>query len=245
LTAGSLSRFIFAISLASAAMFSWSYLFLAILLLFGISAALVWGAKMPTLITFARYAVILALFVFILHLFSHPGKLLFKLIRFHATAEGAKVGLYYAFKLLILALTGVLLFSAVDPQELISPLERLAGVAGPLGRPIESFAISLFLALRFLPELTALGHETTLAFETRGITFRGNLIHKARIATLIMAPLFVNGFKRSELAAAALNVKGYATRHSRAVLAPITISFGSVIVTVVSVLVIVAGWRTR
>jgi energy-coupling factor transport system permease protein len=245
LTAGSLSRFIFALSLAIAAMFSWSYLFLILLIVFSVAAALAWGAKLNSLFRTFRYSIFLVLFVFVLHLFSHPGQTIFSIYKFDATIAGAIAGAYYSLKLFVFAFTGAILFFTVDPQKLISPLERLARHTGPLGKPLESFALTMFLALRFLPEMTSLGNQTALAFKTKGIDFRGGPMHKARVSTLIMAPLFVTAFKRTELTAAALDIKGYGTRHSRAVLAPINISLGGTIVLLISIVIIIAGWRTR
>lgn len=226
-------------------MFSWSYLFLIILLIFAITACLTWGTKLNSLFMTFRFSVLLVLFVFALHLFSHTGYAIFSIHRLTATSEGATVGAFYGLKLFVFAFTGAILFFTVDPQELISPLERLARHAGPLGKPLESFALTMFLALRFLPEMTSLGRQTSLAFKTKGIDFRGGLVHKARVSTMVMAPLFVTAIKRTELTAAALDIKGYGTRHSRAVLRPLKIPLGGAIAILISIIVITAGWRTR
>jgi energy-coupling factor transport system permease protein len=226
-------------------MFSWSYVFLIILLMVAITACLAWGAKLNSLLMTFRYSVLLVLFVFALHLFSHTGHAIFSIYGLTATSEGAVRGAFYGLKLFVFAFTGAILFFTIDPQKLISPIERLARHAGPFGKPLESFALTILLALRFLPEMTSLGRQTALAFKTRGIDFRGGLVHKARVSTMAMAPLFVTAIKRTELTAAVLDIKGYGSRHSRAVLSSAKISWGGVIVLLISIVAVIAGWRTR
>ena len=184
-------------------------------------------------------------FVFLLHLFYHSGKVLFAINGLKATVDGAVIGFFYSIKILIFAFAGTVLFFAVEPQYLISPLERLARHMGKLGRPVESFALTMFLALRFLPEMSNLGHQTAMAFRTKGIDFKGGLLHKARVTTMLLAPLFVTAYKRTEITAAALSIKGYGYRHSRAVYPPVKFSLGGTIVTLISLVIIVAGWHTR
>jgi energy-coupling factor transporter transmembrane protein EcfT len=243
LAAGVLSRFIFSLSLALAAVASHSLLYLGLLLLFALMAILSWGGRTRDILKIGRYVVILLIFVFALHLFFHRGQPLFKIWLLTATKEGARAGALYGLKLLVFAYAaGIILL--IDPFGLVSPLERLARVLGRWGRPLGAMALSFFLAMRFLPELSHQSRITILALKTRGLDFKGGLLHKANFASQLIAPLFVNAFKRAELAAAALNIKGYATRYTMAVFAPSRITMGSVITVSISIVILIAGWRT-
>ena len=104
-------------------------------------------------------------------------------------------------------------------------------------------ALSIFLAIRFLPEMVQQGKLTLLAFKSRGLDMKGNLMHRARVASLVIPPMFVSGYKRAESASAALNAKGYATRYSRAVFGPVRITLGSVITLLISAVILFAGVR--
>lgn len=243
LAAGALSRFIFSLSLALGAIFTQSLFYPGLLLIFGVLAILSWGGQVRDILKLGRYALILFIFVFILHLFSRSGQPVFRILFFNATSEGARDGLLYGLKLLVFAYSaGIILL--IDPFELISPVERLARLSGPLKRPLGTLALSFFLAIRFLPQLSRQSQMTILAFKTRGLDIKGSLAHKARVATLLIAPMFVSAFKRAEMASAALNIKGYATRYSRAVFGPSRITIGSVITISISIVILIAGWRT-
>ncbi len=244
LAPGSLSRFIFSLSLALAAVVTRSLVYLDFLLIFSVFAILSWNGNVKEIARIAGYAVIPLVFIFCLHLFSHDGRPIFQIWVLAATAEGLKAGIFYGIKLLVFALAAGIIFIAVDPFDLVSPLERLARSSGRLGRPIGALALSFFLAVRFIPELARQSRLTLQAFKTRGLDMKGGLLHKARVASLLIAPMFVNGFKRAELAAAALNTKGYSARYSRAVLGPVKITLGSIITLLISIVFLIAGWRT-
>ena len=242
---GPLSRLFFAVSLAFAVTFTNYIVLLGLILLFAFGAIVTWGGQLSALAKALPYSILLAIFLLILHLFSHQGKAYFSFIGFQATREGFFIGIVYALKLFAFIFSAMIIFLTIEPQELIDPLERLAGKLGPFGKPLESLALSLFLTLRFLPEFIAMSHITYLAFETKGVNFRGGLFHKAKVATLLAAPLIVISLKRAETAALALNIKGYATRHLRAVYPPSRITLGSVITFMVSIVIISVGWSTR
>jgi energy-coupling factor transport system permease protein len=244
LSSGALSRFIFSLSVALAAVATKSPAYLLLLLTFCIMAILSWGGHLRDIIKIIRYSLILSIFIFLLHLFLHNRQPFFKFWLLTATLDGARAGLLYGLKLLVFAHAAGIILVAVDPFDLISPLEKLAKISGRLGQPLGAFALSFFLALRFLPELSHQSRMTLLAFKTRGLDTKGSIFHKAKVASLLIAPMFVNSFKRAELAAAALNVKGYATRYSKAVFYPAKITIGSLLTYSISIVILVAGWRT-
>jgi energy-coupling factor transporter transmembrane protein EcfT len=244
LAPGALSRFIFCLSLALAAVFTQSPAYLCLLLAFAVLALLSWNGHIREIGRIGRYAVVPLILVFLLHLFSHHGRSFFHIWILDATGSGLRAGILYGLKLLVFSYAAGIIFLAVDSFDLISPLERLARLSGRRGRPLGALALSFFLAVRFLPELAQQSRLTLQAFKTRGLDMKGGLLHKARVGSLLIAPMFVNGVKRAELATAALNIKGYATRYSRAVLAPVRTTLGSVITLLISIVFLVAGWRT-
>jgi energy-coupling factor transporter transmembrane protein EcfT len=244
LASGSLSRFLFSISLALAAVFTGSMIYLGLFWAFAVIAVLSWNGSVIEVARIARFAAIPFIFIFFLHLFSHEGDSLFHLWILSATLQGAEAGIFYGLKLLVFAFAAGIILLAVDPFDLVSPLERIARHSGRAGRPFGALALALFLAIRFIPELARQSRLTLLAFETRGLDMKGSFGHKAKVALLMIAPMFVNGFKRADLAAAALSIKGYSTRYSRGVLGPARITLGSVITLSISVIFLIAGWHT-
>ena len=158
-----------------------------------------------------------------------------------ATIEGVQAGAFYGLKLIDFTIAAYIIFLTTDPFELISPLERLSRILGSRGRIISSLALAFFLAMRFLPELSKQGQMTLLAFKSKGLDLKGSLRHKAKAISLILPPLFVNAFKRSEVTAAALNVKGYATRYKKAVFPTWKFTLGDLVTILASFIILIAG----
>jgi energy-coupling factor transport system permease protein len=244
LSTGSVTRFIFAMFMALAVVASKSMVYLGFLILIGLQSFRAWGGGYRQLIKIARYLIWLLLFVFIMHLFLHPGRILFAIWFLKATIEGVFAGAFYGLKLIDFTIAAYIIFLTTDPFELISPLERFSRIFGSRGKIISSLALAFFLAMRFLPELSKQGQMTLLAFKSKGLDLKGGWRYKAKSITLILPPLFVNAFKRSEVTAAALNVKGYDTRHTRAVLPAWRLTLGDIVTILASFVILIAGWRT-
>lgn len=244
ISTGSVARFIFAIFVALAAVASTNLVYLGFLLLISLLSFRAWGGGYGQLITFARYLIWLLIFIFIMHLFLHPGRILFVIWFLKATIEGVYAGAFYGLKLIDFTIAAYIIFLTTDPFELISPLERLSRILGSRGKIISSLALAFFLAMRFLPELSKQGQITLLAFKSKGFDLKGGLRHKAKAISLILPPLFVNAFKRSEVTAAALNVKGYATRYTKAVFPAWRFTLGDLVTILASFVILIAGWRT-
>lgn len=241
--AGSMSRFIFAVSVAAASVMATDFLTILAMILAAVVALLAWGKNPRSVLRVAQLLVWLVAFLFILHLFSHSGRRLFSILFLTATLEGAGAGLFYGLRLLAFAYAAYVILLTVDPFELTRPLERAAHHLGQMGRLISFFVLSFSLALRFLPDLIREGRMTLLAFRTRGVGFEGGMLSRARVAIQLVGTVFVNAFKRAESAAMALSVKGYATRYARATFPPVSFSASGTFVFLISGIILVLGWR--
>ena len=241
--AGSFSRFLFAVCLAAAALKADRVEIILLAILCAVAAMILWTRNIRNVIEPARVVVWFFAFVFVLHLFSHEGKILFSIFGLKATLEGAQTGLFYGEKLIVFVYSAFLIITTVEPFELVRPIERLARILGRSGRPLSFLALSFSLALRFLPDLVRQGRLTMMALKTRGMTFEGALTGRLKMAVQLTAAVFVNAFKSAESAALGLAVKGYSTRHTRAVFPPARISGGGIVTTIFSVVIIVLGWR--
>ncbi len=238
---GSAALFIFGLSAALGATISNNLTYLCLLTVIVVFTFLIFDGRFRDIFKTLVYIQWLFAFIFLFHLFSHPGQILFRIWILNATREGLDAGFNYGMKLISFGYIGLLMFKMVNPFELVSPLERLARHLGKAGRPLANFSLAIFLALRFLPEMVEQGKTTSLALKTRGVSSEGNLKNKARFASLLIAPLFVNSFKRAELAGIALETKGYAQRHLHAALPPARINLSSVIAIFISAGVIYLG----
>jgi len=243
LKAGSVSKFIFAVCVAIAALKADRFAFIITMITLAAAALVIWTRQFRYLIEVARTVIWFFVFIFILHLFSRGGVKLFSLLFLTATREGAATGLFYGAKLVVFALSAFIILRTVDPFELIRPLERLSRFLGKYGRPLSYSALALSLALRFIPDLIRQAAITRMALNTRGVTFQGGAIIRLRAAVMLVSAVFVSAFKNAESTAMALSVKGYSTRHTRAVLPRINFSISGIFTAAVSAAVVIFGWR--
>ena len=185
----------------------------------------------------------IAAIVLLLHLFYHPGRLIFAMFGFQATFEGLTYGMIYALKLMTFMSTALLLVYLVEPAGLILPLEKLARILGRRGAIIERLALSFLLAVRFFPEIAIQARLSAISLKARGFDSRGNLFSKAKFASLMLPPLVVNSLKRANLAALALEVKGYSTRHIVANLPSLKLGLNDLGLIIFAIFVSILGWR--
>lgn len=240
--AGSVSRFLLAVSIALGSAMADSISVIVIMIMGGAAGVVLWGGGLRDLMRILRPAAWFVAFVFALHLFSHPGQEIFSIMFLKATFEGAANGLFYGLKLVAFACSAGIVLLAVDPFELILPIERACRLLGSFGKRLSSIAMALSLALRFLPDLSGDARTTLMAYRTRGIDLEGGLIRRGRVAVQLLATVFVNAFKRAGTVATALVIKGYSTRYAKAVFPAPGFSISGTLVLVISLAFILWGW---
>lgn len=238
----SLSRFIFAVLLAAVAVKMSRFEAVLVAVLISILALFYWTASFRAVLEVARRAIWFFGFVFVLHLFAHPGSKLFSILFLTATREGAVKGLFYGAKLIVFIYCAYAIMRTVDPFDLIRPVERLARLIGKGGRILSYSALSFSLALRFIPTLIRLGGDTRKALNSRGIFFEGGIAERMKAAVHLSGVLFVNALKSSETTSLALAVKGFSTRYKRAVFPRPEFSLSASLNVLIAVLIFVAGW---
>lgn len=241
---GSVSRFIFAVCSAAAALKTDDSAFILAAIPVTAIALFLWTRNTRHIIEGTKIVIPLFAFIFVLHLFSHTGDTIFSIFFLHATLEGVSKGLFYGTKLIVFVFCALIILHAVDPFELVRPIERTAIALRRIGKPLSFMALALSLALRFIPELVRQGKTTVMALNTRGVTFEGGILEKSKDAVSLLVVMFVNAFKSAESASAALMVKGYSTRYVRAVLPPIRVTISGTLTLAVSAAILIYGWRT-
>jgi energy-coupling factor transport system permease protein len=242
---GSITKFTFAISAAFAVAVSNHAGLLAIVFLVVLTAFISWGGSFKDVFRIAGIAFWFFLLVFLLHLFSGSGRVLFNIWILKAYADGFESGLFYGMKLIVFVYSAYIIFFKVDPSDLIRPLERTARYLGPAGRIISSFLLSFSLALRFLPELSRQAQKTMMAFKSRGFEIKGGIKNRVKVANMLLVSIFVNTFEKAESVSIALNIRGYPLRYRQAVFPPPKISLFGLFVFVVSIGIVCAGWMSR
>ena len=110
----------------------------------------------------------------------------------------------------------MILTATTTPQELtygfswfIKPLKKIKF-------PVEEIAMTVSIALRFIPTLIEETDRIYKAQSSRGVDFKhGGLITKIKGVTALIVPLFVSSFMMSDDLAFALEARGYDPRAER------------------------------
>lgn len=117
---------------------------------------------------------------------------------------------YIVIRLILMIMTTTLLTSTTKPMELTFALEWLLTPLKYIKVPVHIIAMTLSLALRFIPTLAEEADRIMRAQASRGIDFReGKFKEKFKAVISLIIPLFVSSLLRSGELADALEARGY------------------------------------
>lgn len=186
---------------------------------YGVYAAfalfLIWVSRIPV-----GYAIkglkpmipVLAI-MWILQLFLHKpdhAQVIFSWGFLQATDVGLHMGTLMSIRVLMLFLITSILTMATSMVELTDGIEALLKPFRKIGVPSHELALTMVIALRFVPTLAEEMEKIVKAQMARGVDFdRGNFIQKTAKMFPIFLPLFLNAFKRAEDLIVAMEARNY------------------------------------
>ena len=150
------------------------------------------------------------LFTFVLHLFSHPGRELYRIWQFVITQEGVEQGALISVRLMLLIILSTLLTFTTSPLKLTDALESLLSPFKRLGLPAHELAMMMTIALRFIPTLISEMDKIMKAQQSRGADFvTGSILSRLKNMVPILVPLFLSAFRRADDLALAMESRCY------------------------------------
>ena len=150
------------------------------------------------------------LFTFVLHLFSHPGRELYRIWQFVITQEGVAQGALISVRLMLLIVLSTLLTFTTSPLKLTDALESLLSPFKRLGLPAHELAMMMTIALRFIPTLISETDKIMKAQQSRGADFvTGSILSRLKNMVPILVPLFLSAFRRADDLALAMEARCY------------------------------------
>lgn len=127
-----------------------------------------------------------------------------------ATDVGLRMGTLMSIRVLLLFLITTILTMATSMVELTDGIEALLKPFRKIGVPSHELAMTLVIALRFVPTLAEEMEKIVKAQMARGVDFdRGNFIQKTAKIFPVFLPLFLNAFKRAEDLIVAMEARNY------------------------------------
>ena len=175
------------------------------LLLIGIS-----GIPFRTVLKSIRPLWWILIFTFLIHLVSHPGEEMGRVLGFSVTWEGFRQGVYISLRLILLIVLSSLLTFTTSPLKLTDAMERILSPGKRFGLPAHELAMMMTIALRFVPTLIEETDKIMKAQTARGSDFTtGNLLARMRSLVPILVPLFLSAFRRADELAMAMEARCY------------------------------------
>lgn len=153
----------------------------------------------------------LFLLTVVLHGFFTPGKILLTLPVIHADIswDGLYKGFFYTFRLIILIVLAGLLTLTTSPMSLTDGMERFLKPFKKIGLPAHEIAMTISIAMRFIPILIEESERIKKAQISRGAKFEGNIINRIKSIIPLVVPLFISGFRKAHELSLAMEARGY------------------------------------
>jgi len=118
--------------------------------------------------------------------------------------------LYIVIRLILMVGLTMVLTTTTRPLDLTYAIEWYLAPLKVVKFPTHEIAMTISIALRFIPTLLDETNRIMKAQESRGVDFKnGKLKEKIRAVVSLIVPLFISAFQRSEELANAMEARGY------------------------------------
>lgn len=125
-------------------------------------------------------------------------------------ADGLRTGVFFAVRIVLLVTGTSLLTLTTSPIQLAGGIERGLAPLKLLRVPVGDLAMTLTIALRFIPTTAEEAERIITAQQARGASFdTGGPIARARAYTPVLVPLFFQLFRRADALATAMEARCY------------------------------------
>lgn len=139
-----------------------------------------------------------------------PATALLRLGPLAVDGAGLRTGAFFAVRILVLVVGTTLLTLTTSPVQLSGGLERVMAPLKAVRVPVGDLAMTLTIALRFIPTTAEEAEGIVMAQQARGAVFdRGGPIARARAYAPVLVPLFFQLFRRADALATAMEARCY------------------------------------
>ncbi len=164
-------------------------------------ALLVARVPLRTLVSSSRLIFGLGILLMFFHFFADPGEIVYRLGPLTITDGGLHEGPIFFFRLSVVVLASFVLIWTTDTRDLMVSLAQ-AGVP-------YRYAFAVFLSLRFLPMVQREVEAVKSAHAIRGRASQSRLSHRIRLWQRYMFTVLINGLRKAEATATAIECRGF------------------------------------
>ncbi|MBQ7962826.1 MAG: energy-coupling factor transporter transmembrane protein EcfT [Clostridia bacterium] len=194
-----------------------NFLSLALVVLFAIVSVAI--SKISFRVVFKGMKMIYFIIVLtsILQIFyNDEGTVLLDWWKIQITTGGIFTAIFMAIRIICLILVSSLLTYTTSPTTLTDGISRLLSPLNKIKVPVDTLAMMMTIALRFIPTLIEEIDKIMNAQKARGADLdSGNLVQRAKALIPIFIPLFVNSFRRAYELAFAMECRCYNGNNKR------------------------------
>lgn len=159
----------------------------------------------------------IVLFTAILNMFYTGGEnVIFSFWKLTLTSEGICTAVFFGARIVLLIVASSILTYTTVPTMLTDAIEKLLAPLKLFKVPVQSWAMMMTLALRFIPTLIEEIEKITNAQKSRGADYEsGKLMQRIKSIVTIIIPLFVSSFRRASDLAYAMSCRCYTGADTR------------------------------
>lgn len=153
---------------------------------------------------------------------------------------------YIFIRFLLIIMMSTLLTLSTQPLDIATGLASLMKPLRWVKVPVDTLAMMLSIALRFVPTLMDEANKIMNAQRARGVDFgEGGLLKQAKSLIPLMVPLFMSAFNRAEDLSTAMEARGYQDSEHRSQYRILTWQRRDTITWIIFVVVLAAILATR
>ncbi len=188
-----------------------NFLSLAVIIVFTITAVLISKISFKVMLKGLKVVYFLIILTSILQIFyNDDGTVLVEWWKITITTGGIYTAIFMAVRIITLIFISSLLTYTTSPTALTDGIERLLSPLKAIKVPVDTLAMMMTIALRFIPTLVDEIDKIMNAQKARGADLEtGGLIKRAKALIPIFIPLFVNSFRRAYELAFAMECRCY------------------------------------
>jgi len=153
---------------------------------------------------------LILLFTFFLNMFMVPGHVVWQLGFLKVTWEGLTMAAFMSVRLILLIIGSSMLTLTTTPLQLTDGLEVLFSPLKAIKVPTHELAMTMSIALRFIPTLLEETDKIMKAQQARGADFEsGNVFARAKAMVPVLLPLFISAFRIAQDLSLAMEARCY------------------------------------
>ena len=168
------------------------------------------GVPLKFILRGLKPVILILLFTFFLNMFMVPGTVIWKFGFLHVTLEGLELATFMSIRLILLIIGSSMLTLTTTPLQLTDGLEKLFTPLRIIKVPTHELAMTMSIALRFIPTLLEETDKIMKAQQARGADFEsGNFVNRAKALVPVLLPLFISAFRIAQDLSFAMEARCY------------------------------------